>query len=245
MGQSDYYLAALKGAVLSRCLDIQLVDIATSISFYNLKQASYVLSNAYPYFPVGTIHLMNVNAVGGKMLCVQHEGHYFILFDNGSVPLIFGSVPAETYLINADVSVSSNLLFIEGFTNVINAITSGLGIAKIGTLTQQVVQLRWMIPNSNPGLIRGTIQYIDHYGNAITNITKEIYEQNIGDRAVRIQFGTYTITEIKNRYSNVKESDELCFFNAEGNLEIALNKFPAGNMLSLTTDKTVVIIEAN
>ena len=246
MGQADYYLAALKGALLSSCLDIQLVDIATSIAHHHLKQAAYILRNAYPYFPATAIHIMNVNAVEakGKMLCVKHKEQYFILFDNGCVPLLFGGIPAETYHIHNDVSESSNLLYAEGISNVINAITSGLGLTNIGTVVQQVKEQRWMLPQSSSGMIKGTIQYIDSYGNAITNITKELYDQCIGDKKMQIQFGSYILTEIHKSYNDVSASDEFCFFNAEGKLEIALNKFIAGNMLSLKVDTSIILIEA-
>jgi S-adenosylmethionine hydrolase len=174
MGQSDYYLGALKGSLLSKCIDIQLVDIATHVPLFNHRRGTSILQNAYPYFPNGTIHIMNVCAseARGRMLCVHHHGHYFILFNNGAITLLFDEVPPETYLIHDDVSESSSLLYTEGISNVINAITSGLGLPIIGHRVDKVNSLRLMIPTQSPGRIRGAVIYIDHFGNAITNITK-------------------------------------------------------------------------
>lgn len=247
LGQSDYYLGALKGALLTNCIDIQLVDIATGIAHYNIKQASYVLRNAYPYFPKGTIHIMNINAAetAGRMLCIKHQDHYFIVFDNGCVPLIFGSVPTDTYVVNEDIAESSSLLYTEGLSNVINALMHNLGLPKIGSLTHQVKENRWMLPQSAPGMIKGTVQYIDQYGNAITNITREVYDQCIGERKIKVQFGMYEIYELSRDYADDKKGgDALCFFNAEGKLEIALNKYIAANMLSLKLDTSSILIEA-
>ena len=81
MGQSDYYLGALKGALLNKCIDVQLVDIATQVSPFKLRQGAYILQNAFPYFPKGTIHIMNVcsDEAKGRMICVHHHEHYFCI----------------------------------------------------------------------------------------------------------------------------------------------------------------------
>jgi S-adenosylmethionine hydrolase len=245
MGQSDYYLGALKGALLSRCMDIQLVDIATQVGHFKLRQGAAILQNAYPYFSKGTIHIININAsdAKGRMLCVHHHEHYFIMFDNGGITLIFDGVPPETYLINDDVAESSSLLFAEGISNVVNAITSGLGLSIIGNRVQQVRSQKLMIPQQSQGFIKGTVIYFDQYGNAVTNITRQIFEQNIGNGRFRIEFGTYEITKISRHYSEADVGDIVGIFNAENKLEIALNKYHAANMLSLKLDTSTILIE--
>ena len=245
MGQSDYYLGALKGSLLSRCIDIQLVDIATHVPHFKLRQGASILQNAFPYFPKGSIHIMNVCAsdAKGRMLCIHHQGHYFIFFDNGAITLVFDSVPPETYLINDDVAESSSLLFAEGIANVINAITSGLGLDKIGQRAQQVKSQRLMIPQQSPGFIKGTVIYFDQYGNAITNITREMFDLHIGQGRFRIEFGTYEINRICQHYSEVDVGDMVGLFNAENRLEIALNKYNAANMLSLRLDTSTILVE--
>lgn len=245
MGESDYYLGALKGALLSRCIDIQIVDIATRIDPFKLRQAAHVLRHAYPYYPKGTIHVMNVNSPEskGRMLCVHHHEQYFIFFDNGAITLLFDTVPPETYLINDDVSESSNMLFAEGISNIINAITSGLGLAIIGHRIQQVRSQRLMIPQHSQGFIKGTVIYFDQYGNAVTNITRPIYDQCIGDSHVRIEFGIYEINKLCRHYAEVEDGELLALFNGENRLEIALNKYNAAKMLSLKLDTSSILVQ--
>jgi S-adenosylmethionine hydrolase len=100
-----------------------------------------------------------------------------LFFDNGAITLLFDTVPAETYLINDDVSDSSNMLFAEGISNVINAITAGLGLSVIGSRIHQVRSLRTMVPQYSPGFIKGTVIYSRSDGNAVTNITRPIYDR--------------------------------------------------------------------
>jgi S-adenosylmethionine hydrolase len=100
-----------------------------------------------------------------------------------------------------------------------------------------------MIPQQSPGFIKGTVIYFDQYGNAITNITKQMFEQHIGSSRFKIEFGTYEITRISQNYSDADVSDIVGIFNAENRLEIALNKYHAANMLSLKLDTSTILIE--
>jgi S-adenosylmethionine hydrolase len=245
MGQSDYYLGALKGALLSRCIDIQLIDIATHVPHFNHRRGAYILQNAYPYYPNGTIHIMNVCASESrdKMLCVYHHSHYFILFNSGAITLLFDGIPPETYLINDDVAESASLIYTEGISNVINAITAGLGLSIIGHRVDKANSLRLMIPTISPGHIRGTVIYIDHYGNAITNITKEMFDQCIGEGRFSIDFGLYEIHEISHNYSDVPPGEVVGLFNAEGRLEIAQNKGSAEKLFALKNDTSMILVE--
>ena len=245
MGQSDYYLGALKGALLNKCIDVNLIDIATHVSPFKLRQGAYILQNAFPYFPKGTIHIMNVcsDEAKGRMICVHHHEHYFILFDNGAITLVFDGVPPETYLINEDVAESSSMIYSEGISNIINAISSGLGLSIIGNKVQQVRSLRLMTPQQSNGFIKGTVIYFDQYGNGITNITKDMFEKSIGDGKFRIEFGIYQINEICEYYSDVAPGEMVAIFNAEGRLEIALNKSSGANLLSLKLDSSTIMVE--
>lgn len=245
MGQSDYYLGALKGALLSRCMDIQVVEIATQVGHFKLKQGASVLQNAYPYFPKGTIHLLNINVsdAKGRMLCVHHHGHYFILFDNGAITLLFDGVPPETYLINDDVSESSSLLFAEGTCNVINAIMNNLGLAIIGHKVQKIHSQTLMMPQHAAGFIKGTVIYFDQYGNAVTNISRQLFDQAIGNHPFRIEFSGYQIHRISHHYSDAEVGDIVGLFNAEEKLEIALNKYHAASMLSLRLETSSVLVQ--
>jgi S-adenosylmethionine hydrolase len=48
--------------------------------------AAFVLRNAYPEFPSGTVHVIGVNPEADRRpphLVVRHGGHWFIGADNG------------------------------------------------------------------------------------------------------------------------------------------------------------------
>ena len=90
-GYSDYYVAAVKGAILSQIPDAVIVDITHEITPFNVRQAGFVLKNCFRDFPKGTIHIIAVDTI--ETLDIPHvvvkaDGQYFISADNG----IFGQI---------------------------------------------------------------------------------------------------------------------------------------------------------
>jgi S-adenosyl-L-methionine hydrolase (adenosine-forming) len=85
-GTADTYIAQMKGVILSLNPTATIIDITHSISPQNIREAAYVFSTAYRYFPKGTIHVVIVDpGVGSnrKAILVQTETYYFLAPDNG------------------------------------------------------------------------------------------------------------------------------------------------------------------
>ena len=98
-GLKGYYLAALKGAVLSENPGVQLVDVSHQVKPYDIVQGAYILKNAYHHFPEGTIHLISIHNLSAplSMIAFQHDGHYFIGPNNGIFSLLFDPLPNNIY----------------------------------------------------------------------------------------------------------------------------------------------------
>ena len=61
MGDRDYYVGTVKGALLCVNPALNVVDITHRIKPYNIVEASFVLGNSYRNFPEGSIHIISVN----------------------------------------------------------------------------------------------------------------------------------------------------------------------------------------
>ena len=87
--------------------------------------------------------------------------------------------------------------------------------------------------------ITGTVIYIDSYGDAITNISRELFERIGKGRAfeIYVQSKHYKITELNTYYSETTEGDLLALFNSVGLLEIAIRNGSAKELLNLNTDR--------
>src|SRR5690606_3426198 len=95
--------AALKGSILSLKPNLNIIDITHNISPFNIQQAAFVLKNAFPYFPKGTVHLIGINSVFDeqvKYLAVEYKEHFFIGSDNGVFALMFDEKPSAIVELN-------------------------------------------------------------------------------------------------------------------------------------------------
>ena len=85
-GTRDYYAAVVKGEILSAIADAQIIDISHDIEPFDIMHGAYVLKNAYPHFPIGSIHIIGVNLnseTGLNHIVATKDGHIFIGPDNG------------------------------------------------------------------------------------------------------------------------------------------------------------------
>ena len=60
-GTEDYFVAAMKGVILTRSPNTLLVDITHAIPPQDVRAAAFTLNAAYQNFPAGSIHLAVVD----------------------------------------------------------------------------------------------------------------------------------------------------------------------------------------
>ncbi len=95
-GLADHYVAAMKGVVLGICPGAGMVDISHEIPAYGIVQGAWTLSQAWPYFPKGTIHVAVVDpGVGSsrRPIAVEAGGHLFVAPDNGLLTMVLRAQP--------------------------------------------------------------------------------------------------------------------------------------------------------
>jgi hypothetical protein len=91
-------------------------------------------------------------------------------------------------------------------------------------------------------VINGSVIFIDSYGNAITNITHEIFESVGKGRVfeILVQSNHYKITRINRFYNDTTEQAELlAIFNSSGLLEISMFRANVSQLLSLSINSIV------
>lgn len=242
----DYYLPALKGRLLSLCEDAQIVDLSHNIEPYNVSQATFIVKNAYHYYPEGSIHIITVNSessIEHPHVVVYNKGHYFIGADNGMFNLIFRDQPEaiiqlpvntkELHLLNfpelAIFAPAAAHLYHKGEL-------SGLG-EKVESL-YNMVPIRALIQKDT---MTGKVIYIDSYSNATVNISKDRFYSSLEGRdfEILVQSNQHLITKISQHYKDVPEGDILAIFNSAGMLEIAMNKGELSKLLEIDTNSDI------
>lgn len=241
----DYFIGAFKGRILKRCHDANFVDITHKVSSFNTSQAAFILRNCYYHFPAGTIHIVFVNAETSEhkpFLLVKANDHYFIGCDNGIFDLVIHDEPDVIIRINTpEKYLMKSYSAFEIFSDTACCILEGKEMLNMGEKVSDYnrkTPLRAVIEEKS---IIGSVIYLDSYFNAVTNITKELFERVSQGRKFEIfvQSKHYKITVINDFYRESPVGELLAIFNSVGLLEIAINNGNAARLLNLEINSTV------
>ena len=85
-GLTDPYVAMMKGVILSINSGAMIVDISHQIRAGFILQGAGLIGEAFPYFPLGSVHVAVVDpGVGSKrrLIGIEAGGHFFVGPDNG------------------------------------------------------------------------------------------------------------------------------------------------------------------
>ncbi len=241
-GLVDHRVASVKGKILSLTQDVTIVDITHQIQAYNLLQTAYIVKNAYPYFPKGTVHIISVDSFytkERKCILYKADDHYFIAADNGLLSLMFSDLkPEAIYEItfnnrfDDEVNFTSTDVFAPVAVHLHN---NGLPevIGRKFTTPKQLTFPRAVFNESEKMMI-GEIMYIDNFGNLVSNITKRFFEKSsIGFESFIVKFRNLALSRIYNQYTEsvydwTKEQEfhgkAAAIFNDTGLLELTIYK---------------------
>ena len=231
----DIYYGIIKGKLSSRCPGTIIIDNAGNIPAFNISRASFIIRNTYNNYPKGSIHIICVHSEAHKdqdHLIVRARDHFFIGTDNGIFNLILNTDPDE--VIKIDHQGTSDEL--EIFARTASDLIEG---KKPSDLGKSVMKLSERVPlraTIDKDVIIGSIIFIDSYGNAISNITREVFYRVFENKSYRILIQSnknYTY-KISLKYSDVPVGEMLARFNQLDLLEISINGADVSELLSLS-----------
>lgn len=246
LGHRDFYQSAVKGAILSKLPDVNIVDISHQIAPFDVAQAAYVTRNACRFFPAGSIHILGVDAhyqERPRYLALMHEEQYFIGPDNGIFSLLFDKVPGKI----VEIAIPPDPAFVhfpllDILVKAATHLAGGGLLEELGRSVQDINQRGVLQPVYEPGLIRGSVIHIDSFQNVITNITRKLFEEVGKERPFELFFSrNESITAISRHYNEVPEGEKLCLFGISSYLEIAINKGNASGLLGLSIGDIIII----
>ncbi len=238
LGHKDFYQAALKGSIISQFPAVRLVDISHDIPPFDIQYAAFVLKNACPYFPKKTVHLIGIDSVFNqdtRYVALLHRGHYFVGADNGIFSLILDGPPEEA----VELNIIQDLKYLhfpltDIFAKAACILAKGGKLADIGDPVDTVVDRTLVQPVVEKDSLRGSVVFVDSFGNVISNISKELFNNVQRGRNFSLYFRrNETIDHMSWHYNDVPEGEKLCLFGISDHLEIAINKGNASGLLGL------------
>jgi hypothetical protein len=237
-GLDDEYVAVMKAVILSVHREVDIIDITHAIVPHDIRQAALLLNSAYPYFPQGSIHVAVVDpGVGGKreILCLKHQGHYFIAPNNGILTFVVQSGPPDKVY-----AVTNRTFFLHPVSHTFHGrdifaplaaqLAKGTDISATGEIrTYQDVYLLDLPPAylSSEGHLIGEIVSIDRFGNIITNIDRPKFCKVFTDverPSIVVSLAGHYIDAISTSYDGVADGKPLAIFGSRNCLEISVNR---------------------
>jgi S-adenosylmethionine hydrolase len=168
---------------------------------------------------------------------MQWNDHFFIAADNGILSMLSQKIiPQKIVSINIHDRFPNDATDLDVFVKVACHIAKGGLLNVIGKeikTIKQVTELQAVTANDGSS-IKGYVIYLDHFGNAVTNISKKQFLEVAKGRPFEINFKRQAIKAIFSKYSDVAnfekyplknyEGVKLAIFNEAGFLEIAIFK---------------------
>lgn len=231
-GERDGFVGAVKGVLLSFCSEARLLDITHQISAFNIEEAAFVFHSGAQFFPKGTIHLVVVDpGVGGERrpIAVRTTRGIYVGPDNGVFSGVYASGRnVEVFHFNKRrfflKKVSSTFHGRDLFAPVVGHLLQGVPLEKMGTPIQNYVRFPVSKVKRRGRGLEGGIIHIDHFGNAITNITEEDLQRLGSPRRISVHVGELKLHGVSKTFSSVKKGEPVVLIGGSGLLEIAIRE---------------------
>jgi S-adenosyl-L-methionine hydrolase (adenosine-forming) len=254
-GTSDYFVGAMKGAILSVNAQAQIVDITHEIAAHDIEAGAFTLHAAYSSFPPQTIHVAVVDpGVGSarRPLLIAAHGHFFVGPDNGLFSYVCDNANgARAYHLTNEKffrqPLSATFHGRDIFAPVAGALSQRVPPAELGELIEGDVQrLAPLAPSrEREGAWSARIIHIDRFGNLITNISRrELTEAQLAE-GLRLEIGGSEISSFRNFYAEAAtaQAGELfAIWGSAGLLEIAANGASAAQLLGVRRGQLVRVL---
>jgi len=258
-GNSDNYAAIFKAHLYRENPNVKIIDVTHDIKKNAIIDAAFLVKITYPHFPQNSIHIIDVNFLSSSnekilkteqssenfnfthYLAFYYDNHYFMCENNGiisslcninEIKEIVKISPDETY--NNFRSFKAIPCWVKAATKLANG-DSLLSIGEKYDLKDiellNIPKVRHEIEQQEKrDKIVFHSQYIDSYGNIITNLHKNFFDK-IADGRTTFHFyctqtGTYKNRKISTEYNDKSDSQFILLFGHSQYLEISTKYAP-------------------
>ncbi len=238
-GLTDPYVGIMRGVILGINPDVRLVDLSHALSHHRLLEAAFVLNSAFSYFPGGTIHLAVVDpGVGGerRLIGIKGKDHIWIGPDNGLFTLVLKEQPKAKI-----IQLTNRAFFLKKISSTFHGrdmlapvaahLSLGIRLEEMGPPVSDPVLLSLPEPEIKKNRIIGQVLWADHFGNLITNISREALLPFLSGPSFKIMVESHIITALLQSYSQGRAGALMALIGSSGYLEIACNLGSAAEMV--------------
>jgi len=241
--QQDGYVGIMKGVIRQINEKADIIDVSHDIPPQDILAASFVLWNAYQYFPAQTIFMCVVDPGVGSdrdIILVKSHKYLFLAPDNGLLDYVMSDLSGgmEIYRVNNTAYFLPEVSSTFHGRDIFSPVAAHLSLGKSpDTLGEQIHP---QIPSSpfrkvtHRGNFSGIVIYIDTFGNIITSLELP----HGAEGGVRIRKNEIPITSI---YSLSPLGELIALRGSHGLLELAVNQGSAAQILKVNYGEPVNI----
>lgn len=253
-GLNDHFVGTMKGVILELAPEVEIVDISHAVQPFDVLDGALMISQAYSYFPSGTVHVVVVDPGVGtarRPITLTGDRHHFVAPDNGVLSLVYDReervsvrhVTAEHYFLQPR---SNTFHGRDIFSPIAAYLAKGVDPARFGEEVNDYV--RFAAPRPKPvdeHTLRAVILKVDRFGNLVTNIMPQdlppLFETK--PAAFRITVGGKgQIARMCSNYSDGAPGEVFAILGSMGFLELATNRGSAAQLLSANKGAEVNVV---
>lgn len=224
-GTKDPYVGIMKGVILAISPDATVIDITHEVEPQDIREAAFLVSDCWMYFPPGTVHVVVVDpTVGGarRPVVLSTKGHYFVGPDNGVFTLLADDAANIHVIENRNFmlpTVSSTFHGRDIFSPAAARLSRGFEPYAFGRKITDPVLLDGIHPVADGRTLRGDVARFDRFGNAITNIKADALMSFVKDGPFEIRIGEHSFRALSKSYF---EDDITCLEGSSGYIEFGV-----------------------
>ena len=252
-GINDHFVGAMKGVILEIVPEAEIVDISHAVQAFDVLDGALAISQAYSYFPNGTVHVVVVDPGVGterRPILASSDGFRFVAPDNGVLSLVYAKeerirvrhITAEHYFRQP---VSTTFHARDVFAPVAAYLAKMVDSHKFGDEIEDYV--RFAAPRAKAvgeNRLRGVVLKVDRFGNLITNVAPEdapaLFAAPPG--GFKIVVANREITAIRTAYAEGAAGEVFGILGSMGYLEIVANRAAAAQLTGAAKGSEVNIL---
>lgn len=246
-GQSDWYVAEMKGVLLALMPGVTLVDFTHEVPPGDIARAAFLLARGHRAFPDGTVFVVVVDPGVGTArhpLAVHAGGRYYTGPDNGVLEAAFDVPGAEARIIQDATLLERASETFHG-RDIFAPVAARLAqhgqaaFRDLGSVCEAPVRITQADERGGAPAIERAVEsgrlfthvaHVDHFGNAITSLSEIELEAWLGARdpagIIVVTHGARTaeIRGLSTTYGapRASGSEALALVGSSGLLELAI-----------------------
>jgi S-adenosylmethionine hydrolase len=250
-GERDHYVGVMRGVLLQIAPKATLVDITHDIPAHDVVRAAFVVRQAWPWFPPGTVHLIVVDPGVGtarRILAGRYDGQFFVAPDNGVISMVHHAFrPEGIHVVEGRPRVAGGPSATFHGRDIMAPVAAALAtqpdLRRVGPPTDHLEVLAMPgVEHRSDRTLAGEVVYVDGFGNCVTNISRvELAAVLMRDPRSPVFADGIMVGPVHHAYAEVPLGAPVPIIGSSEMLEIAVNRGSAQDVLNLNVGSKIIV----